>query len=64
MNKTRQNYFVYNRGGQLKLVYGPPLGKFTKNIDFLGHNITKNDKSRYGDVTNLSVFSILHALLF
>ncbi len=24
----------------------------------------KNDESRYGDVTNLSVFSILHALMF
>jgi hypothetical protein len=31
----------YTRGGQPKLVSGPQLGKFAKNIDFLGHNMTK-----------------------
>jgi hypothetical protein len=32
----------YNRGGQPKLVSGPQLGKFAKNMDFLGRNVTKN----------------------
>jgi hypothetical protein len=32
----------YIRGGQPKLVSGPQLRKFAKNLDFLGHNMTKN----------------------
>jgi hypothetical protein len=48
-------------GVQPKLVSGPQLGKFVKNIDFLGRIITKKKLKKY--TQNIEKSLILHSSL-
>jgi hypothetical protein len=41
-NNKVSNDIILIRGGQPKLVFGPQLGNFALNIDFLGRNTPKN----------------------